>query len=115
VSKKLQRAFFKLGYHYNQKRNEKIQALKSEVAILQVYLALNKDTGHIYDVKQIDFLSEHTRSEREIATCFPQAWLSLQQEEEKCSNPRPKIRGSNPTGVPSVEQRHGPLVRGQAD
>jgi serine/threonine protein kinase len=32
-----------------------------------VYLALNKDTGHLFAVKQIEFASGHTRSEKEMA------------------------------------------------
>lgn len=32
-----------------------------------MYLALNKDTGHLFAVKQIEFASGHSRSEKEMA------------------------------------------------
>lgn len=44
ASKRLQLTCRKLGYRSNNKKEMfKIQALKSEIVILQVYLALNKD------------------------------------------------------------------------
>jgi hypothetical protein len=60
MSKKMQRAFRQLGYQYNTK-TEKDQALKSETATLQVYLALKKGTGHLFAGKQIKFTSGHTQ------------------------------------------------------